>query len=279
MVRSYLAAVSAGDTSKAITLRCTPAQPSGSDLTLWTDQAHREIVTTGPIMLSSVRLLPVGEGPVPFGGLHAAAHFAYRLTSKGMRSAQELQGVVVRERGSLRWCGYGTDNNKEHVAFAAKAVIDLGTATAAVNDLFPPPPKPNYTIRSEPPSSPPDGAVARVSRVYPYIEYGGARVTIDTFATPEAAREAAQLSLTKLAPDTVSTFSIGRPAVHGIRYLANASLWVQPPDEGPFVDEIVFQLHNLRVAIGVADLPTGASHDIAQQLLSGILQVANPHAQ
>ena len=93
LLSEYLAAVSAGDAQKAMSLRCQPARWTGDDLKLWTDQAARLVADTGPLAPGAVRLMRLGDGPLPAGGLHALAHVAFRIRVHGALSDREQYTV------------------------------------------------------------------------------------------------------------------------------------------------------------------------------------------
>ena len=275
LLRTYIAAVNSGDVAGAMSQRCRPAQIPEADGALWSDQAKRLITANGPLGLGPVRVLPAGQGPIPRGGLRATAHFGFRLLVGGVLSPEAL-GALVDEDGRPRLCGYSTGVAGVVHDELAGQLADRGGTSTSVADLLPDSPGAGYRRLPElEPRTRAPVPVAQASRGWQRGDHGGSRLDAYRFSSrTEAAAEALRFAEDP-ASDGVERIEVPEAGgAVGIRFLAFAWIWVQPPARGPFIDQVVILMGDATVVIAVSDLPTVSDHHEVLALAADVVRRA-----
>jgi hypothetical protein len=265
----YFDAMIAGDFDRAMDQRCETARVKEAERAAFLDQSARLKEAVGPLTITSVGPANPSSDLRSLSGADAMV-IEYRIAVRGVAS-EELLGAVVTEDGTPRFCGF-TTRQAEALHSLRDQVGDLGPMNHAPQELIPLTPGPDYRVVDDSDGTAPrPGVQSSWTRAWQFREYGGARVTAWRYDTVEQAAGRAAELVEQAASDGVEHFEVaGLAAAVGVRHLGYAWLWVQPPSEGPFIDQVVIRFGETVVSVSVANLPTGSTHDTALALVADV---------
>lgn len=259
----YVEALNSGNVGEAMAVRCEAARIKAESMTIFAEQAKSLLAALGPITLDSVRKADPPSGLRPVAFVAERTELSYRVVVKGAPSRRDLRTVVIREKGEPRLCGFATGAAKqlhdelpdqlEDTGATAKDLVELmpenlGAAYRQTVDAAGTPTRPDMT-RSWTRGWEAGDVVVSVT---------AAKYTV----TPSASRDAAALAKA-VASDGVEQFRVsGAPKALGVRYLGYAWLWLQPPAQAPFIDQIVIRFGDKVVITTVANAPGGTHAEI-----------------
>ena len=248
---SYVAAISSGELDTALALRCDDAQPSAEGLERFALEAGQLVGELGPLEVQYVE-------PAVSQGVDVV-----RFTLRGHDGWLEVHATMAPE-GAVQLCGF-RPTASYLVEGALVAAPDLGTTAATPEALLPAEVAGLEQLGSEPveseqmesmsdPESALRGSDERWSASWADPTYGGLRVDVARFSDADLAAAAAERLLAERALDGVSTFDAGLGTSTGVRALAMAWLWVQPPSVAPYLDSTVLRFGDTVVVVGASGM-------------------------
>ena len=263
---SYVAAIGSGDIDAALALRCDDAQPEAEDRELFALQAGQLVGELGPLEVEHVEAAMVEGVDV------------VRFTLRGHEGWLEVHGTRSPD-GEVQLCG-SRPTASYLVDGALVAAPDLGPTAAAPQALVPAEVSGLDQIESEQVEqlSDPDGALRGFddmwSAAWADPTYGGLRVDVARFADPEQAAGAAERVLADRALDGVSTFDTGLAASTGVRALAMAWLWVQPPTVAPYLDSTVLRFDDTVVVVEASGMVPERQLELVRAVSAQVIALA-----
>lgn len=273
VVEQYVDAVRNRQFDAAMDLQCSAGRVPTKSRGVWLNQLDRFTSAQGMIGGAKATTVP-SSGAAPLADLPGVVEVSYTLTVGG-RPRGDLIAVTVIDGGRRRLCGRTTPMAKHLFrVFSATPKAGLGTALEPKSLLPPTGPDGHHLIVDKATQKSQDSQAGERdgwTRVWQRGDYGGIRATAIRFDTQRHALDALRHSLLAKAADSVDSFSV--PSVSnalGMRLLGYAWLGVQPPDLGPYVDYVYAVFGKTLVVVGVADLPAGADHQMAANMMTSI---------
>jgi hypothetical protein len=263
---SYVDAISSGDVDTALALRCDDAQPAEDELELFALQAGQLVGELAPLEVEFIE-------PAQSQGVDVA-----RFTLRGHDGWLEVRGTQGPD-GGVQLCGF-----RPTASYLVKGALvpppDLGAPAATPEALLP-----TEVIGLEPveagqdeqpadPESALSGADERWASVWADATYGGLRVDAARFPDAAQAATAAERVLERRVLDGVSTFDTGVATSTGVRALAMAWLWVQPPTVGPYRDTTVLRFGDTVVVVGASGMDPERQLDLVRSTAGQVIALA-----
>jgi hypothetical protein len=205
----------------------------------------------------------------------------YWLTFDEAEVNEPLLAIVADEDGQRRLCSQTPAVFLEMSRELREGVTDLGAPTVTtLVELMPTQEGPDIRlVRDEAiaPSTlggPLAGASEGWIRMWQLGE-GGATVAAYRYASPADALRAADEWLAGRDVGAIDVFDIPDvPGARGVRLLAKAWLWVQPPTVGPYIDEITMLFGDTVVIAGVNSTSHGGHHEAAIAQARDVVRLA-----
>jgi hypothetical protein len=270
LVEAYVDAMGEGDVDAAMAMRCEDGRIERDERELFESDLGRFVDTHGRLGVARAGITDT-DPVMADESLENPVEVTYWMTLDGEEAAEPLVGVVVDEGGERRLCSFTTSELAHMQAVLGDDLEDLGQPRAGtLSELMPTSPGPGHRQAFDEAIDPDtltgslDGAVDGWARAWQKLPYGGVTVSAMRFPSAEAALEAGRGWMARVDQAAVEIFEVPDLAgASGVRFLGYEWLWVQPPTEGPFIDEVSMVLGDVYVTVAVANLPTGSGHDMA----------------
>lgn len=278
LVRQYVSAISDRDVDAAMRLRCPSLRVDRDRRDQFTTELSLILDEVGPLRVAEVE--EVSHGPDPADDGEDPVHLAYQLAGMQGQLGGRLLTTAITIKGERYLCGSSPEDYSDvlerrfpEVADSPSSIVeppDLGQAASAPRELMPDLPDAGYHLdRDEAQSALVDSGQLEVwhRRWVRNEGRGSVEVAAIRHNSSEAAVAQASRWIAVAAPDSTAFFEpdASRGAT-GLRISASAWTWVQPPSIGPYVDRVVQLFGDTVVVIEVASLPTGSSHELADDL-------------
>jgi hypothetical protein len=284
VIRSYVEAMSGGDVDAAMELRCEAGRPAQERRQLFEDDLRRLTDAVGPIDVGRIEVSDTDPRLERSLQGRDAVELTYWLTIGGEEVEEPLVSVVVDEDGQRRVCTFTTAEFPQANGVLGQDLADLGDAAPPdLADLLPTSVGPGFRLVDDAAmdlSSMPgqlDGAVEGWFRIWQQETYGGVTLSAMRFGSPEEALAAAREWTRRVDDTAIEIIDVpGVAGASGVRSLGYEWLWMQPPTEGPYLDEVSMVFGDTYVTIAIGGVPTGADHEIAIAQAQEIARLANP---
>jgi hypothetical protein len=269
VLEGYVSAMTAGDVGAAMERRCAESRISPSEREEFEHQLQGLIEDEGELGLARVEIGDTRPPVVPSLRDRHAVLLRYWLTFDGAEVSEPLHAIVADEDGQRRLCSNTPAVYLEMSRELRNGVTDLGAPTAeTLVALMPTEEGPDVrlvrdeAIAASTQSGPLAGASESWIRMWQHDD-GGATVAAYRYASPADALRSADEWLAGRDVGAIDVFDIPDvPGARGVRLLAKAWLWVQPPTVGPCIDEITMLFGDTVVIAGVNSTSDGG-HEAA----------------
>lgn len=273
LIDAYVDALNRGNVEAALRLRCEEAQiKDPTSEVLFTGQVDRLVNTVGPVEVVRVDLNP-SSGLEPLGdGEHARA-VNVELAGRGQPASEQLEMVVLEQDHGLRLCGV-TTASASGLHSDEPVVPDLGPSGRTPEQLMPSDPGAGdfEQVFDGPPPEPPPSASASWSRSWQEGGFGGININASRFNSSREARGFAEQQRDTTLSDTTDVFTAGGGL--GLRSLAYAWVWFQPPGVGDHIDQAILLFDDVVVTIKVTVAGSG-DHQRVQDLAVAVSGIEN----
>ena len=254
----YVEALNAGDVDAAMAVRCPEQRVSADQRELFATQLGQLRDQVGSFEVRSV---------ARSGLLPGDAGFTYRIND----DPGDLVTELTPGRDGFELCFSRPAASFDIEAGLQVPVPDAGPAPTAVGDALPTVAPGLVLAEDGPVSGERTGAQEVVTRAWRSEDFGGARVTAGRYASDTEAAEAAGTIVDDSVPDSVARMPTpALPTAVGLRLLADAWLWVQPPSTGPYIDRVVTRFDDTVITIEVSGLPPDQQETVLQALANQV---------
>jgi hypothetical protein len=279
VIRQYLAALEAADFDGAMALRCTASQVDPTLKPLFLADVARIRTDAGGELrvqdlneLQPVRLVDHRNG--------AAYQHEFRLRLRvGHEASSPIHVGTVIEGGLPKVCGWSVEESfavRDQLATETLAANPLHVddfrdlvkkATAAMRG----------TVLDDASTKGSDGSgLEGWTAGWRTGSYGGGRLTIVRYDTPDSALTHANDIINGLAADSTSTFAVSSlPNGQALRYTGLAWTGVQPSDLGTQIDTAVTVYDDAVVWMTASGLEPGESHSKLTAFAEEVLALLN----
>jgi hypothetical protein len=281
VLEGYVSAMAAGDVDAAMELRCAESRISPSEREAFEQQLQRLIEDEGELGLARVKIEDTRPPVVPSLRDRHAVLLRYWLTFDEAEVSEPLHAIVADEDGQRRLCSNTPAVYLEMSRELRNGVTDLGAPTAeTLVALMPTEEGPDVrlvrdeAIAASTQSGPLAGASESWIRMWQHDD-GGATVAAYRYASPADALRSADEWLAGRDVGAIDVFDIPDvPGARGVRLLAKAWLWVQPPTVGPYIDEVTMLFGDTVVIAGVNSTSGGGHHEASIALARDVVSLA-----
>lgn len=263
LVAEYVELVLDGEVESANARRCTENRIAEDSIDAATVDARQLQDDAGPLRSTAAQSFDAGSVETAVVG--------YGVSGPDTKSGQALRASVALEDDKLCIASFWNEASEEVASDLLDAPADRDASGPAT--------------LPEPINTPPEGFESPVTDDWASdhsgvaegwtvawqrneAQFGGARLSVERFGKISDASFAADELASRDVDQSTSRIDVGAPGAFGYRMLGYGYLGVQPPDVGPWIDQVVVQRGEIVAVAAVTGADPSAGHSEVLELVA-----------